>query len=219
MSNRPHKGWPRSTLDSGSPRRTMVLRHPPTREYQSDRASRTASRTATHPADHTTPPQPDPRKRQIHQPPLDKRLSISGVSSRTQPWSPPWSRPAFDVARASSRRRRQSRHGRNSGRVRPGAECRFDRPMKVGSFPHGCRVAKGPPDQSAQPEANRRAKGPIRQALRAALRAPLSLHPRLGFPCGAARAAHPGRSRIPDGQRRSSRATRTVGGRRPQESW
>src|SRR5450755_73899 len=31
----------------------MVLRHPQTRAYQSDRASRTACRTATHPADHT----------------------------------------------------------------------------------------------------------------------------------------------------------------------
>ncbi len=46
------QGWPRPILDSGSPRRTMVLRHP-TRVYQSDRASRTACRTATHPADHT----------------------------------------------------------------------------------------------------------------------------------------------------------------------
>jgi hypothetical protein len=39
-------------LDSGSPRRTMVLRHPQIRVYQPDRASRTACRTATHPADH-----------------------------------------------------------------------------------------------------------------------------------------------------------------------
>src|SRR5450755_2578826 len=31
----------------------MVLRHPQTRAYQPDRASRTACRTATHPADHT----------------------------------------------------------------------------------------------------------------------------------------------------------------------
>ena len=53
MSNPPPRGWPRPILDSGSPRRTMVLRHP-TREYQPDRASRTASRTATRPADHTT---------------------------------------------------------------------------------------------------------------------------------------------------------------------
>src|SRR5450755_327749 len=31
----------------------MVLRHPQTRAYQPDRASRTACRTAPHPADHT----------------------------------------------------------------------------------------------------------------------------------------------------------------------
>jgi hypothetical protein len=48
----PYRGWPRPILDSGTPRRTMVLRHPQTRAYQSDRASRTACRTATHPADH-----------------------------------------------------------------------------------------------------------------------------------------------------------------------
>ena len=54
MSNPPPTGgWPRPMLDSGSPRRTMVLRHPQTRVYQPDRASRTACRTATHPADHT----------------------------------------------------------------------------------------------------------------------------------------------------------------------
>src|SRR5450631_3173955 len=53
MSNPPPQGWPRPILDSGTPRRTMVLRHPQTRAYQSDRASRTACRTATHPADHT----------------------------------------------------------------------------------------------------------------------------------------------------------------------
>jgi hypothetical protein len=54
MSNPPPNagGWPRPILDSGSPRRTMVLRHP-TREYQPDRGSRTSRRTATRPADHT----------------------------------------------------------------------------------------------------------------------------------------------------------------------
>ena len=55
MSNPPPRGWPRPILDSGSPRRTMVLRYP-TRAYQPDRASRTACRTATHPADHTHEP-------------------------------------------------------------------------------------------------------------------------------------------------------------------
>src|SRR5450755_2245121 len=52
MSNQSPR-WPRPILDSGTPRRTMVLRHPQTRVYQSDRASRTACRTATHPTDHT----------------------------------------------------------------------------------------------------------------------------------------------------------------------
>jgi transposase len=67
MSN-PPPGRPRSILDSGSPRRTMVLRHTQTRVYQSDRASRTASRTATHPADHT-PPTTQPRSEKFMTPP------------------------------------------------------------------------------------------------------------------------------------------------------
>ena len=52
----------------------MVLRHrsqPGTREYQSDRASRTASRTATHPADHN-PEQPT-QMRKINDPHLTTR--------------------------------------------------------------------------------------------------------------------------------------------------
>ena len=46
--------------------------------YQSDRASRTACRTATHPADHTPLTLTSTSERQeIHDAPLDKRLSIS----------------------------------------------------------------------------------------------------------------------------------------------
>src|SRR5438874_5056758 len=50
-----------------------------TREYQSDRASRTACRTATHPADHT----PRPTNANARNPPsrLDNALSISGAAS------------------------------------------------------------------------------------------------------------------------------------------
>jgi hypothetical protein len=53
-------GWPRSTLDSGSPRRTMVLR-PPGSAYISLTRVAHSSRTATHPADHN-PTVPDQRK-------------------------------------------------------------------------------------------------------------------------------------------------------------
>ena len=55
----------------------MVLRHP-TREYQPDRASRTARRTATRPADHT-PTTTQRQMREISQPPLDTRPSISAA--------------------------------------------------------------------------------------------------------------------------------------------
>ncbi len=46
----------------------MVLRHPQTRVYQPDRASRTACRTATHPADHT--PELPTQMREINVPHL-----------------------------------------------------------------------------------------------------------------------------------------------------
>ncbi len=58
----------------------------PTREYQSDRASRTACRTATHPADHT--PQTTHANARNHRPPLDNTLSIS-VENRTTINPPP----------------------------------------------------------------------------------------------------------------------------------
>ena len=76
----PAHGRPRSMLDSGSPRRTMVLRHPQTRAYQSDRASRTASRTATHPADHN--PEPPTQMREINDPHLTTRSPYQVSSDR-----------------------------------------------------------------------------------------------------------------------------------------
>ena len=63
-------GRPRSILDSGSPRRTMVLRHTQTRAYQADRASRTATRTATHPANPHTTRHTQRQMREIPTPPL-----------------------------------------------------------------------------------------------------------------------------------------------------
>ena len=78
MSN-PPPGWPRSFLDSGSPRRTMVLRHTQTRAYQSDRASRTASRTATHPADHN--PALPTQMREINDPHLTTRSPYQGLAA------------------------------------------------------------------------------------------------------------------------------------------
>ena len=70
-------------LDSGSPRRTMVLRHSETRVYQSDRASRTASRTATHPADHTNHTT-NREMQEINDPDLtnDSPYQISGSAAR-----------------------------------------------------------------------------------------------------------------------------------------
>jgi hypothetical protein len=50
----------------------MVLRHP-TREYQSDRASRTARRTATRPADHTPTTTTQRKMRKISHPHLTNR--------------------------------------------------------------------------------------------------------------------------------------------------
>ena len=87
-------GWPRSILDGGSPRRTMVLRQP-TREYQPDRASRTACRTATHPADHT--PQPTSANAPDHRPRLDNHHSISAAHPHRRGVPP--ARTVVDVRR------------------------------------------------------------------------------------------------------------------------
>jgi hypothetical protein len=58
----------------------MVLRHPQTRVYQPDRASRTACRTATHPADHN-PEIPNANARNQRSP-LDKQPPISAPRRR-----------------------------------------------------------------------------------------------------------------------------------------
>ncbi len=78
MSN-PPAGWPRSILDSGSPRRTTVLRQL-NREYQPD--PRRAQHAGPPPTQPTTPPSHQPRKREIHDAPLDKPLSISALCRR-----------------------------------------------------------------------------------------------------------------------------------------
>ena len=81
-------------LDSGSPRRTMVLRHPQTRVYQPDRASRTACRTATHPADHNPHEIPNANARNLvphlttrspYQHPTSPRVAGSITSVTTKP--------------------------------------------------------------------------------------------------------------------------------------
>ena len=79
-SNRPRR--PRSPPDSGSPRRTTVLRAHirAIRVYQSD--PRRAQQAGPPPTQPTTPSHlthPDQRKQEIRDATLDKRLSISGV--------------------------------------------------------------------------------------------------------------------------------------------
>jgi hypothetical protein len=77
MSN-PPPGRPRPILDSGSPRRTMVLRQL-TRAYQSDpRRAQHAGPPPTQPTTAHFPPPPDQRKQEIRDATLDKRPSISG---------------------------------------------------------------------------------------------------------------------------------------------
>ena len=75
MSNPPPQGWPRPILDSGSPRRTMVLRHP--KPAYISLTARRAQPAGPPPTQPTTPILPTKRKREIHDAPLDKRLSIS----------------------------------------------------------------------------------------------------------------------------------------------
>ena len=54
MSNPPpHRGWPRPILDSGTPRRTTVLRPPGSAHISLTARRAQHCRTATHPADHT----------------------------------------------------------------------------------------------------------------------------------------------------------------------
>ena len=74
MSNPPPQGRPRPILDSGSPRRTMVLRPPGSAHISLTARRAQRCRTATHPADHTPAPSanaPNPAAL------VDKRLSIS----------------------------------------------------------------------------------------------------------------------------------------------
>ena len=96
-------------LDSGSPRRTMVLRHPQTRVYQPDRASRTACRTATHPADHN-PTRYQTQMREILVPHLTTRSPYQHRAPRVRPWSARW---------------RRTRLPRNSGLPPMLARCRW----------------------------------------------------------------------------------------------
>src|SRR5437879_5713697 len=104
-----------------------------TREYQSDRASRTACRTATHPADHT----PRPTNANARNPPsrLDNALSISGAAPGEQlppktalgwgslGWRGRLERPERNVAAVS--------HGPRNGRAARGPEGDAARPKRV----------------------------------------------------------------------------------------
>src|SRR5215213_3985164 len=74
MSNPPHRGRPRPILDSGTPRRTTVLRPPGSAHISLTARRAQRCRTATHPADHT--PHPSTNAPHTHAP-VDKHLSIS----------------------------------------------------------------------------------------------------------------------------------------------
>jgi hypothetical protein len=96
MSN-PPQGRPRPILDSGSPRRTMVLHHPPTRAYQSDRASRTASRTATHRSQPHNPQRPT-QTREINDPHLTTRSPYQIPAQRSCVYTRPGHRQPLNPA-------------------------------------------------------------------------------------------------------------------------
>ena len=72
MSNPPPWGWPRPILDSGSPRRTMVLRHPKS-AYISLTARRAQPAGPPPTRQHLTAPQ---RKQEIHDASLYRQTSL-----------------------------------------------------------------------------------------------------------------------------------------------
>ena len=75
MSNPPPQGRPRSMLDSGTPRRTMVLRHP--KPAHISLTARRAQQAGPPPTQPTTTPSYTNANARNQRPPLDNALSIS----------------------------------------------------------------------------------------------------------------------------------------------
>jgi hypothetical protein len=131
----------------------------PTREYQSDRASRTACRTATHPADHT--PKPPAQMREINDPPLTTRspyqfATIRGLTALPRPRSPvPYSMRKSRTTSAAWPLPRTSGRDRGPDRVpRRFHTCGQDRPFGTArGIVHHCRVIAeaGPRRRRAEP--------------------------------------------------------------------
>src|SRR6185437_16658364 len=82
----PNQGWPRPILDSGSPRRTMVLRSQPAYISLTARRAQPAGPPPTQP---TAPPPPSAHARNQYAP-LDNRLSISVARAHEAAGLPPW---------------------------------------------------------------------------------------------------------------------------------
>ena len=79
-------GWPRPILDSGTPRRTMVLRHPkPAYISLTARRAQPAGPPPTQPTTHNTPPQTTNANARNQRSHLDKARSIS-VSGSPRAW-------------------------------------------------------------------------------------------------------------------------------------